>query len=109
MLTYAKYDILKSVKFEIQIKMVLHFYINYPFSRRPKSAIFEVLSALVEDTRQFRQREKRLNNCIVLRVHLPLYKQLLYNTKKLYFVMRRLSNMREAVPKNGGKVGRVKG
>ena len=28
----------------------------------------------MEDTRQFRQREKRLNSCIVLRVHLLLYK-----------------------------------
>jgi hypothetical protein len=33
----------------------------YPiWSRRPKSAIFGVLSALVKDSRQFKQRENRL-------------------------------------------------
>ena len=44
--------------------------------RRPKSAIFGVLSALVKDSRQFKQREKRLLK--VVTVNLPLYKQLYY-------------------------------
>jgi hypothetical protein len=61
----------------------------------------------MKDSRQFKQREKRLLK--VVTVHLPLYKQLLYNTKKLYFVVRRLSNAGEAAPQNGGKIGREKG
>jgi hypothetical protein len=52
-----------------------------------------VLSALVTDSRQFKQREKRLLK--VVTVNLPLYKN--YNTKKLYFVVRRLSNVGGAV------------
>ena len=31
-----------------------------------------------------------------------------YNTKKLYFVVRRLSNLEKQYPKNGGKIGREK-
>ena len=77
MLTYAKYDILKSIlKFEIQIKIALHFYTQLAFlTKPPKSAIFGVLSAFVKDSRQFkdfRQREKRLLK--VVTVNLPLYK-----------------------------------
>jgi hypothetical protein len=44
------------------------------FSRRPKSAILGVLSALVKYSRQLKQHEKRLLK--VLTVNLPLYKQL---------------------------------
>jgi hypothetical protein len=49
---------------------------NVPFSRKPKSTIFTVLSALVKDSRQFKQREKRLLK--VVTVNLPLHKQLQY-------------------------------
>jgi hypothetical protein len=48
------------------------FYSN--FSRTPKSAIFGALSALVKDSRQFKQCEKRLLKVVI--VVLPLYKQL---------------------------------
>jgi hypothetical protein len=47
---------------------------NWPFSGRPKSANFRVLSALVKDPRQFKQREKRLLKVGI--ANLPLYKQL---------------------------------
>ena len=46
----------------------------------PKSAIFEVQSPLVKDSRQFKQREKRLLKAMHVTVNLPL------------------SNVREAVP-----------
>jgi hypothetical protein len=74
MLTYAKYDILKSIlKFEIQIKIAFHFYVQLAFlTKPPKSAIFGVLSAFVKDSRPFKQREKRLLK--VVTVNLPLYK-----------------------------------
>ena len=47
---------------------------NWSFSRTPKSAIFGVLSALVKDSRQFKQLEMGLLK--VVTVNLPLYKQL---------------------------------
>ena len=40
------------------------------FSRTPKSAIFGVLSALVKDSRQFKQREKRLLNVVTVNLRL---------------------------------------
>ena len=50
--------------------------VNQPFLRWPKSATLGVLSALVKDCRQFKQREKRLLK--VVTVNLPLYKQQQY-------------------------------
>ena len=43
------------------------------FLAKAKSAIFGVLSALVKDSRQFKQRENR--RLKVVTVNLPLYKQ----------------------------------
>jgi hypothetical protein len=56
----------------------------------------------VKDSRQFKQREKRLLK--VVTVNLSSYKNN-YNTKTLYFVVRRLSNVGEAgsTPKMAGK------
>ena len=80
--------------------------IKLTFLTRPKSAILGVLSALVKDFRQFRQREKRLLK--VVTVKLPLYTNN-YNTRNLYFVVRRLSNVGEAVPhKMTGKSAAVR-
>jgi hypothetical protein len=64
------------------------------------------MSSLVKDSRQFKQREKRLLK--VVTVNLPLIIQTITTTKKLYFVVRRLSNVGETnqtVPQNGGKIG----
>jgi hypothetical protein len=58
-----------------------------------------VLSALVKYSRQFKQREKRLLK--VVTVNLYHYTNN-YNTKKLHFVVRRLSNVGEAVPQKWG-------
>ena len=72
------------------------------FLTKAKIRHFGALSALVKDSRQFKQREERLLK--VVTVNLLLYKQL-YNTKKLYFLVRRLSNGGEAVPqKLAGKL-----
>ena len=63
-----------------------------------------ILSALVKDSRQFKQRDKRLSKLVT--VNLPIYKQLYNTIKKLYDLgVRRLSNVGEAVPpkQNGGK------
>jgi hypothetical protein len=53
------------------------------FLTRPKSAILGVLSALVKDSRQFKQREKRLLKVVTVNLLLykfiaPRYKQLQY-------------------------------
>jgi hypothetical protein len=66
-----------------------------------------ILSALVKDSRQFKQRDKRLSKLVT--VNLPIYKQLYNTIKKLYFGVRRLSNVGEAVPPKWRKIGREEG
>ena len=51
-------------------------FIQLVFRTKVKIRHFGVLSALVKDSRQFKQREKRLLK--VVTVNLPLYKQLQY-------------------------------
>jgi hypothetical protein len=49
------------------------------------------------DSRQFKQRDFYPNLPLIIYTNN-------YNTKKLYFVVRRLSNVGEAVPQNGGEI-----
>ena len=63
------------------------------------------LSALVKDSRQFKQREKELLK--VVTVNLPLYKQLYTILKScISWCGDSQTCMGEAVPRNGGKIGR---
>jgi hypothetical protein len=58
---------------------------------------FGVLSALVKDSRQFIQHEKRLLKVVTACKFTIIYRQTtIYNSKKLYFVVRRLTNVGEA-------------
>jgi hypothetical protein len=69
------------------------------FLTQAKIRHFGILSALVKDSRQFKQRS----------VHLPLYKITTILIRCISWCGNRLSNMGEAVPQNGGKISREKG
>ena len=79
---------------------------NYPFSRIPKSAIFRVLSALVKDSRQFKQHEKRLSKCVTVIYHYTNNYNIL---KSCISWCADSQTWEKQYPQNGGKIGREKG
>jgi hypothetical protein len=75
------------------------------FLAKAKIRYFGALSALVKDSRQFKQREKRLLKVVI--VNLPLYKQLYTILKScISWCGDSQTCMGEAVLRNGGKIGR---